>query len=331
MIEQLPETVKTDAIPLNVEPMDIQEEFIYADRMMIYQDSILIVTNVENKNTVPSVQLYNLNQDKIIGGFAHYGNGPGEVLGIFTYLNGNILQINDYVKRQFAIVDLNKHPAVPRDVDVMKILNPFEILNYTKYDDNTMVVVNHYYFEDKKTGIDNEQSHRLYMVPLRQLTEGRITFDEEHKYDTMNVTQGALITNNDKGRIVFASFHKGLEVYDGDLNLIKTITGPDEFDVNYSVKNYGGSPEVIFGKDSPNTYKQDFYATNDYFLVLYIGSPDYRAVPQYVFKFDWDGNFLESYRVDSRIATISVSSDGETMYAMTYDEEGLPIMVKLVK
>ena len=42
----------------------------------------------------------------------------------------------------------------------------------------------------------------------------------------------------------------------------------------------------------------------------HVDSPDY----DYIFRFDWDGNILGTYRLDCKVRTLSMSADGKSVY-----------------
>jgi hypothetical protein len=50
--------------------------------------------------------------------------------------------------------------------------------------------------------------------------------------------------------------------------------------------------------------------------------------PSWVFKFDWDGNFTDSYYLGQYVSTISLSADGKSFYATAISQEKNPFLIK---
>jgi hypothetical protein len=94
---------------------------------------------------------------------------------------------------------------------------------------------------------------------------------------------------------------------------------------------------LIFKGGIPESYSS-FCCNDDYIWLLYVGkyfenrSLDrlLHQTPSYIFKFDWDGNFINSFNIGTYVSPISLGSDGETLYAMAFDRDDLPVPVKIV-
>lgn len=322
-------TVKTDAHELQVDTIPLREEFVYANRYFVYQDSILVVVN-KPVDDVPFIELRNLNDNQPIGSYVHLGKGPGEMLIMTANLEGNILKMSDAVLGHLAFMDLD---AMLRDPKNYR-LPPFEdyhVYSYgkTRLPSGRLVFENPYCFNDKNSGIRNDNAKRLLIGDSN-------TTDEDfgkYTYQTRNSSQGNLFINPSGTKLVYASLNlPEVEIYDTSAVPLRTILGPDGFEeLRYTVDKNGAT---AFKGLIPYAYLT-YCCNDDYFYLVYNGElinfqeKSEKDFHTWIFQFDWDGNFIDSYYYDNYVNAISISSSGRSIYATARDQDNMPFLVKL--
>jgi len=330
LVEQLPISVKENATPLRAEIVEASYDFIYAKDLFVYRDSIMIVLNKAYKD-VHFVEFYNLNTNQVINRFISMGNGPGEMLNTLAHVRGNELYVHDFAKNQIGIINIDSvlHNPGYRMKPLVGFNNNVGSPFVTFYKDDQLIMQNPYYFYDKKLGIDNKAS-RFVSTDIGEINRTFSSLDEA-RYYTYNVSQGLIIPNLDKNRLIYASsFLNELGIYDMDLKPMKFIMTPDDITPTYRLDE---DNQIIFNRVAPYAYR-GYYVEDEYFYVSYVG--DYfsgdkplRDFSSWIFKFDWDGNFVESYHSPEYINTLSKSIDKDVFYGRGFDEDGITVLWKL--
>jgi hypothetical protein len=300
------------------------EELIYAKSFFVYQDSVLIVEN-NRYSGVFFIEFYDIRYGTLLAKLFSLGNGPNEMLGTRVTIQDNIMTVNDFRKDQVAFVNID---SVLHSTSYL----PQVIRHYSdsptavRYKEGLILMENPNCFKNKELGIDQKAPRFIVTQDKQPYIESNI-----YQYYTFNVAQGEILISNVYNRIIYADGNLPiLEIYDYDRNLIKTVSGPDKLDVKYVVRDN----EVIFSKKIPYTYLH-FCTKNEYIYFTYIG--DFLVprknreedLPCYLFKFDWEGNIVDSYYVGRYITTVSVSSDGKSIYATAFNKENNPFLIKL--
>ena len=323
----LPETIKTEAIPLKAEIIEFEEPNIYVSEYFVYNDSLLIVCNQYTGKK--AVIVYKYPSLEFVADFIPFGKGPGEVGSAFYNLSNENIIVLDPNTRIHSILSidslLNKNykPLFYNHVVFAK--------NYDEYSKDSLILANPYCFSDEKSGIRND-AERLVVIDKNN-KKNQLEVYGKHKYKTSTVSSGDVLTNKDKNRIVFAESDRArLELYDYNLNLDKIIITPQETEIEYVIDSYDKMvlPSVsVIG--FTNSYKDE-----DYFYVSYVGAEYDNQKPgsdydTWILKFDWDGNFIESYHYNKFIIAFTVSNEKDTFYATLYDEDESYILAKLTK
>lgn len=326
-VTQLNVSAKTDAKELRVDTIRLAQEFIHVKWHFVYRDSILVVVNKPSE-AVPFIEIRNLTDNKPIGNYIPLGKGPGEMLQVFAYLNGNTLQLNDLVRKQIARINLDSLLQDPTGYSIPTFAK-YQVFAFGKAQlaDGRWVFENPYAFKHEKSGIVND-------VPRLFVGDETTKMEDfgEYKYETSNVSQGMLFTNQAKNRLVYASLNFPIiEFYDGQTSLLKTIIGPDNFENQKFDISQGG---VIYHATIPYSYLA-YCFDNDHLYLMYVGEminfdeKSEKDLRSWIFRFDWDGNFVDSYYCPSHISALSVSSDGKAFYATIRDQDNMPVLVKL--
>jgi hypothetical protein len=322
----LDKKIKTEAKTLKVDTVGFFEDLIYAKEFYVYSDSILIVRNREYKD-VYFLEFYNMNQNRLLAQRYRYGNGPDELLSARVTINGSMLTINDYVADRAVFLNIDSVLQNP-----FYKISPkryyFHSPTVVQYKETQFLIQNPNCFRNKELGID-QQAPRFIATDMNSV----YVEQKKYKYYTWNVAaNGRIITNYSRNRIVYTDLHLPyIELYDNELNLLKLITGPDQLHPKYIISD---DNEIIFRKEVPFAYLS-FCTDSNYFYVIYMGDfinfndKNEEDFPSWIFKFDWDGNVVESFYAGRYIWSITPSGDGKGFYATATSEEKSRFLIKL--
>ena len=326
--ETLPMEVKTGATKLRASVILDSYDFVRAKAFYVYRDSIMVIVN-NPSNDYDFLELYNLNSHKLIKSFLKKGNGPGEMLNVSPFKNDAELLMRDFVKRNLYIVDLDaavskpdyRVPAPLKYGDTMG--SPF----VSKLDEKRLIMLNPYYFVNKSLGIDNKEPRFIFSEIGRPINK---PLDKSDKYYAYNVSQGMLVVNKGKDRLVYASSdYAEIEIYDCSLNPLTRIEGPDEIIPSYRLDT---DKSICYNKVIPYSY-MDIAYTEEYLYLCYIG--DYFGrndkltdLCTYILKFDWDGHYLDSFDTGHYVDALSVGANA-VLYGSGYDDDGTRVLWRL--
>lgn len=147
------------------------------------------------------------------------------------------------------------------------------------------------------------------------------------------MTYSQIILSYINDAVVYISSNEALiELYDTKLRLLKKITGPPmPHETLYYVTGNGA---VSFLNGVPYTF-MEFCHDNHNFYLAYNGdfltsenNYDASTFNTYILKFDWDGNFIDSYYIDHYVKSMSLSNDGRYIYAFGTDHDGESVFYK---
>jgi hypothetical protein len=326
-ITVLDHEIKNNAKLLKAEIIEASHDYVSAISFFAYNDSIMIISNKES-NDVYFVEFCNLNSNTITNRFIRMGNGPGEMLGTELYIRQNVLTVRDPVKCQVAEINIDSALYYP----------DYRIARFVKYDNsivtscamffgaNEIIMTNPDRFKDDELNICYDEP-RFITTKIGETTAQK---PNDHRYSTDMVSRGIIAYNNDKSKVIFASYDLDeIELYDGMFNPVMLIKGPDHLKSTYAFID-----NMIIGKSPfPLSYR-NVYSEAQYFYLSYVGeydTPDSKwwEHDSYIFKFDWDGNFIESFHVPKYINTITKSPDGDIFYGSSFDEDGTPVLWRL--
>lgn len=298
-------------------PFPITTQKLYVDN-----DSIVIVLNRKDKSSY-FVELFNINDTNYYKGLIRPGNGPGEMLDITYSFYNDTLLVKDIHKNNIAIIPI--HKAIS-DSSYTTTLHSSDIMSQFiwPYQDK-LLAVNPNCFTSREYGINNDG-------PRFILSDTNYVYkeDKEYKYDTFNVTGSKFFISYPNNRIVlYMTNEPRIEIYDTDFNLIRTITGP-ELPEKIKYANYYNF--VVYEGGAPFAYSSSCF-DSEYFYITYYGRFSTREIKfedfdTYILKFDWDGNFINSYFFDFCIKSISMSNDGRCIYAFGTDHDGESVFYK---
>ncbi len=316
-------SVKDNAKPLTLKEVPTGEALDFASSCYVYDD-VLVVTNYENSNK-HLLEFYNINTMELKKQAILRGNGPGELLLLLLCNHKDELHVYDgssYGK--FNVVEF----ANNKDSKLEFVDYAFQQQKYL-LDNDKFLVVNPYRFVNKELGIEQDENRFIILDATdRLLPNGRI--------NAFQVNTGGIMVNSKEKKICYYSDATAeIEIYDFDLNLIKTITGPDDLRPVYTrVHN------IVQNRTKTVTFAYTHACYDDSYMYLAydgrtIDTMEYlqnnmvmEKAESWVFKFDWDGNVIDVYKVskEKEIVSLSVTKNGD-LY-LCCKEEGL---IKLFK
>jgi hypothetical protein len=325
------------AIRLNSDTITMDFDTFYAARdFYVYHDSVLIVINGKAKDSLSFLYFYRMDSMDLIAKYFRYGNGHGEMLSANVDLNDDVLFVNDYVKAQFAFINVDSLLYSSGNYSVLpKNHNVYGAPTVVPYK-NLYITENPYCFCDEEAGIEQgvEQGISRFIV-----TNGKDSplDGNDYKINPRNVAvDGRIICKPDGNAFVYASFGLSqVEFYDKDLSLLRIVDGPRRLKVNYNRITIDGNSQEQIMYDGKVPYCYLGYCCDDEFVYLaYVGdffggNEDLQSMPTYILKFDWNGDYVSGYKYNHYLSCISKGLEENTFYATTIDKDGLPMLLKL--
>lgn len=324
------ESVKSEAIQLKAEIIEQSQQFINAKDFFVYNDSVLVVINKPKKDN-PFVVFHNLNTDRNIAKYINLGNGPGEMLNCIAHIRGSNLYVHDFVKNTLSVIDVDSVLLYRECYKLRPFIRFSDTVGspfVTMYGSGKLIMLNPYCFTDKSLKIDNRQPR---FIVLESDKDPYLTLNGKLYY-AYNVSQGVIIPDVNRDRVIFAScFKSEIEFYDSGLNPILKISGPDKLTPSY---RFNTNSDIIFNKTVPYSY-MGYCVDEDSIYLSYVG--DYftedkplRDFDSWIIEINWNGDIGKIYHSPEYIKTISKSVDKDVFYGRGFNEEGI-ILWKLSK
>lgn len=284
-------------------------------------------------------QVYDTRTMQRVSCFLHAGNGPYEVLQPSAYVVDDTLYVKDLQKSKLFIVPLDRADEGLQDHRWIKEM-PFSFMTMrTVTYKGRMLSLNPYWFEDKSINVSNGEPKLFY-------SDGELIPYDESKIFSGNCFQGHLLTNPDKGTIVYVeNSYPLVEFYDDSLRLVRSIIGPDKTKPEYlnagnslfHAKYYGSIYGCVCCDDRYIYLNYNDELSSEPFMTteLVDGSPvisvnddtddsEKETEPKdvLILVLDWKGNLQSSYRLEGLKGCTAISSgrDG-TLYASVKDTE----------
>lgn len=181
-VQTLDKTVKDTTNTLTPEDVNFNIP-ITAQMIYICEDSIAVVCN---KKSAWFLELYNLNDNRLIKRFLRHGNGPGEMLEVNFYFGKDTITIEDFQKDKIAVIPI--HDAVYNDSYNPELRTHSVQSQYKLPSKGKLIALNPYCFINKEYGINNDG-------PRFIITDSNYVYEESsrYKYDTYNVTYSAFL------------------------------------------------------------------------------------------------------------------------------------------
>lgn len=324
-----------------------------ANPMLVYKDSILIVSRSEQNYGEPILSLYDRgNPLRHLGDYIPRGSDDDEMVACRIQIAGDGLFVSDcYYTGRYCTIGLRK-PLIPAD-DLH--LSPSGVeergVAAVPFRDG-LIVENPQCYANDEAGIRNDVPRLLYYRQGRCLTP-----QETVAYQVADVNTGADIHySTTHQRVCFVSHRQPLvEFYDDSLHLVHSLT----MQSGGSQKIHIGNPQTVMhqqrqrGETGPGiraTFDKtqrvvgagsQFHAflcsaaDEEHIYLVYCGkmfAHDYHTYPSYILVLDWSGNLEATYRFDRWIQAISPSTETGVFYLTVYaDDDSSSARMKLIK
>lgn len=318
----LPDKVKDTAKVLTPEPIDFNLPVNVTD-LAVWKDSIVII-NTNGSDGHKFIEFYNINTHELLKDYFIKGNGPGEMLNCRLNIQNDTIIADDIYRQNFATIPI--HDALRANAYTPRLEKYSVSTQFFQPFHNRLLALNPFCFSDKKHNIDNKATRFI-------LTDTSYTYKEVHQYeyDTFNVTPAMFMISYAHNRIFFYSVClPEIEIYDTDLNLLKKVSGPR---LPHNIEYVALGKGITFKNAIPNSYRTHC-RNSEYIFLAYTrdftsGEKRYDELyDTWIFKFDWNGNFIDSYYINISTLSMSLSSDGKSLYVFGRNTDGKDVFHK---
>ncbi|MCR8667554.1 TolB-like 6-bladed beta-propeller domain-containing protein [Aestuariibaculum sp. M13] len=296
----------------------------------VVKDTIILSVDLKASNKC-FIELFGIQSKKLLAKVAFKGRGPGEFLSCRVIYNNaeDAFIVHDYISHKFAeyaidsILQNNKY--FPKQIKL-----PTEVESLSKIDDGKFIVYNDMYIDNNK--ITNNVDEISLIDLSKDNTSSIVTGNE--KFFPPNVNGAYVLVSPKKDKIFVVDHHDdNINIYNNQLNLIKSLKGPDQFQIEYQIID---NRRLSFKKDEYYRSYYPSYYTKDYIYLLYVGAnrissniKKLDAKPVELFKLDWNGNLLHCYQLDKFLINISLDSNEQYLYGTVWHSDGKsPDLVK---
>lgn len=327
------------------------EIFANATVMLVYKDSILVVSNKNTQYGEPLISIYDIeNQMRHLADYIPRGYETNEMMACGIHINGDHLFVSDcYYTGRYCTIDLRKplHHAYKLHLNASGVeergvaIAPFR---------DGLLVENPQCYSNEEVDIHNDVSRLLYYK------NGRCVNPQEPvSYLVADVNTGADIYYNESTeRICFVSHRQPLvEFYDDSLRLIHKLSFPSKEvqkihveyiqprahnnhnrDIDRGNVSFERTRRVVGAGSQFHSFLCST-ADEEYIYLVYCGklfNYDYHTFPSYIIVLDWNGKVVDTYIFDRWVQAISPSMETGRFYLTVYaDDDCNSSRMKLVK
>lgn len=309
-------------------PISIQLDDTYNDPASFYliRDSFILVNNQLHSDYL--IEIFSLNTGKAILQLARKGQGPDEFSACLCYSissQDTCFYIQDTEKHIFYSIDIDQTLKEKKLCIIKQFQYNADIHPYTRMcflDNEHYLGYNMWYLEN--TTYNNQVSE---FSVYEEKTNGQDIVQsgsnlEKYDYFVADVNGGNLF--NTGKNIWLTDMHKAkITLYNKSFDVIKTLTGPDEYTIKYeSISNNTPKPFITF-KNGMNYSSYKYWTQTDkhiYIIYEHLIGESYdpeHLKPVEIFKFDLDGNPITHYKLDNYVYHISVDKREKYLYATT--------------
>lgn len=313
---------------LKEEPVTFIDSLKDVKLCYVYKDSILIVLNkgLDNEHLV---DFYNLNTRQLINRLYHLGNGADGLLSAEAIVNRNLLIINDSIMPQVVALNIDSVLNNPKYIVHPIQYSKIGVRKAAPFYDN-LLVENPDYFHNKDMRINQGKSRFFIIKP-----GDNYIMDRSYKYYVKNLSvNGQILVNENKARVIYGRLYESqLDVYNSELQPVNSVIGPVHIVPKYNFKGDEGFYRIVFKLPIPYAYL-NCTADNEYIYMVYAGAKikegmTVNDLPNWILKFDWDGNYISSYKTNRSIQSLTKSVQDESAFYATILTNGRPKLIKL--
>ncbi len=268
---------------------------------------------------VPPLHVVRASDGAYVRSLGQPGEGPGEFSSVSSLLSvptaGEAFWAFDLQLRRLTYVDLKKYLA--DDFTLGERLISFKsegLLMSPTWIADTLLISSGLFMEGR-IGHYDSTGKMLRLVGITPPGEEKVPVPvRQHAY------QSVLRTRPDGSLVVLGTRHADqLELYRVDGTRLAVVRGALKFDPVYVVVNRGDRPIMSAAPDLRFGFI-DLATTQDFIFALYSGRTreDYPGRANYgetVHVFDWSGQLIHTYALDTDVLSITVDHSGRTLYA----------------
>ena len=262
------------------------------ERVFVVKDKIITYQHPDG-NGQPFLHILAMNGQEICS-LVKKGGGRDEMLMALPSVSNNMLLMMDVLQRQLAFIDITE--AVKPSFSILKYKTNILSQRIIPYKDRLMFL-NPYSYRD--------QAKRILISDR----EWNYSEKKHYSFNAFNIVCGEVLYEDQSERVVYLSRHEPIaEVLDTKGTLKKRIIFPHhEPDVaeiwheDRNIKEY-----VIIAQDD---YPEDCFVSadsNSDCIAAVFRTDDWKSV---IMVFNWDGDILDGFKVDTLVYNISLASD----------------------
>jgi hypothetical protein len=300
-------------------------------RYTVFADTLVLVNN---QGTVPwFLDIYNLNDGKLIRRLAHKGRGPGEFISFYTKFNSETDKsffVFDNLNIYLANTDslLKNHALIFNDTlcgyDNLCSRGEIAKLGEKKY-----LLKNKWYIDVREYNPDNLPEFYIHTGKSSKDSLPMVNSDN-YIYYPWQVNYQLLFNIPGRDEVWIADCQKDMiRIFNNEMKTIKIIKGPYGITPKYSLFKVPGTDYqfVQFEGDTKYATFSDFAITKNYvYLVCQktAGTDALRFEKELlpdseILKFDLTGGPVARYLPGKYIQSISVSSDEKFLFCTAKD------------
>lgn len=281
---------------------------------IVFCDDFLFVSH---SKTSKLLSVYELKTGKTIGEFVGKGRGPQELLSIQNMSKNERLKtltLYDVITSKFIVCNIQ----ALKDGYLETISEGDSGFNFVK----EQVV----YTNDSCITYLGQKSRLIFQNNNGQMVDSigdYIIFNSnEEPMWLPQIYKGQIAYNEKTGQ--FAIFNKltdKIEFYK-DKKLTNIISGPDGFKEMYRIVRVGGGEALGHYSDKTRIAYERVTSNSKFILALYSGATfgEDGTHHNIIFKFDWNGKLIESYKLDKCLISFDVDWDNNIIYGLNTEE-----------
>lgn len=286
-------------------------------RLTESNDAYGVISDISN---VPPLHLINLTEDEYLAGIGREGRGPGEFLApgsIFAFERDSVLVLdNENIRITKVNLTNGKHlrnlkNANPGIINLEFKGLPMEVFPIERERYAAIGLI--------RTG-GKKNIAILDSTGSQNKLAGEIpNFDADIPSNVHQLAWRSTATSNKDGSKFAVGYYNVdiLEIYNDSGELLETIRGPKQDKLNYSIKN----KRLSLGEYTNRSYI-DLASAGSNIYALYSGKSIKESknnFGQYILIFDWEGNFIKSFKLDQFTFSITIDERSGTLYGIVHE------------
>ncbi len=307
-----------NVIALKSEPVQINA-LIGNPYDIFIRDSLLIYYDYYDGKFL---SVFDLKKNLFMGRYISEGNGPGEAVAPLYILSFPEKENIYLYQRNTSILNTVNIPK-------LEIQDSRQLTSSTSWKPFELQRTKDFYVG---LGIFENGLFSVYNLNCGQIYEGgQYPFDGEkrNKSEAFLSYQGAFCTNADNNKFAFGCLYSDyIAFYEIKNNKILTLKEYSSYDVKVNYNNNHVIPE-----DNCIISYTSAFGTQSYCYMLFSGETyadkeKRDSGGNYIVVFDWNGNYVKTFKTDREIYNFCVDVKNDLIYATAQNENGEKNIVK---